>query len=98
LNHNVVGYNANVIVSFRDAETATVWNGRCSRQLPGDIQAVALRKLRLLNNAKRLDDLRAPPGTLDCFGPAGLAMTAQSRHCEDRERSEARRSNPARSA
>lgn len=26
------------------------------------IQAVALRKLRLLNNARQLDDLRRPPG------------------------------------
>lgn len=30
--------------------------------MPNDIQAAALRKLRLLNNAKRLDDLRVPPG------------------------------------
>jgi toxin HigB-1 len=27
-----------------------------------EIQDVALRKLRLLNNARRLDDLRVPPG------------------------------------
>ncbi len=51
-----------MIVSFRDAKTETIWNGRRSRRLPGDIQAVALRKLRLLNNAGRLDDLRVPPG------------------------------------
>ena len=51
-----------MIVSFRDAETATIWSGRRSRRLPGDVQASALRKLRILNNAKRLDDLRAPPG------------------------------------
>jgi toxin HigB-1 len=51
-----------VIVSFRDGETATIWSGRRSRRLPGDIQALALRKLRLLNNAKRLEDLRVPPG------------------------------------
>jgi proteic killer suppression protein len=50
-----------VIVSFRDNETATIWSGRRSRRLPGDIQNVALRKLRLLNNARRLDDLRVPP-------------------------------------
>lgn len=48
-----------MIVSFRDTDTATVWSGR---RLPGDIQNTALRKLRLLNNAKRLDDLRVPPG------------------------------------
>ena len=32
-----------------------------SRGLPFDIQSTALRKLRLLNNARRLDDLRMPP-------------------------------------
>jgi toxin HigB-1 len=51
-----------VIVNFRDNETATIWSGRRSRRLPSDIQATALRKLRLLNNAKRLDDLRVPSG------------------------------------
>lgn len=51
-----------MIVNFRDNEAATIWSGRRSRRLPGDIQAAALRKLRLLNNAKRLDDLRMPPG------------------------------------
>jgi proteic killer suppression protein len=51
-----------MIVSFRDTETSTIWEGRRSRRLPGDIQPVALRKLRLINNARRLDDLRVPPG------------------------------------
>ena len=50
-----------MIASFRDKETATIWVGQRSRRLPSDIQAVALRKLRLLNNAQRLDDLRVPP-------------------------------------
>jgi toxin HigB-1 len=50
-----------VIVSFRDDETATVWSGGRSRRLPQEIQVVALRKLRLLNNARRLEDLRIPP-------------------------------------
>jgi proteic killer suppression protein len=51
-----------MIAGFRDSETATIWAGQRSRRLPTDIQAVALRKLRVLNNAKRLDDLRVPPG------------------------------------
>ena len=50
-----------MIASFRDKETATVWGGLRSRRLPPDIQSVALRKLRLLNSARRLDDLRVPP-------------------------------------
>jgi proteic killer suppression protein len=51
-----------MIASFRDRETATIWDGRRSRHLPGNIQTVALRKLRLINNAGRLEDLRVPPG------------------------------------
>ena len=50
-----------MIVSFRDGETATIWSGHRSRKLPFDIQAAALRKLRLLNNVRRLEDLRVPP-------------------------------------
>jgi proteic killer suppression protein len=51
-----------MIVSFRSTETATIWAGRRSRRFPPDIQDAALRKLRLLHNAERLDDLRVPPG------------------------------------
>jgi proteic killer suppression protein len=50
-----------MIASFRDKETAIVWGGRRSRLFPADIQAVALHKLPLLNNARRLEDLRIPP-------------------------------------
>ncbi len=51
-----------MIRSFADRETAAIWDGRRSRSLPPDIQAVALRKLRLINQAKLLNDLRVPPG------------------------------------
>jgi proteic killer suppression protein len=51
-----------MIVGFRDPETESVWHGRRSRRLPPDVQAVALRKLRLINNARRLEDVRIPPG------------------------------------
>jgi proteic killer suppression protein len=51
-----------VIVSFKSAEAATIWEGKRSRRLPSEIQDVALRKLRLLNAARRLEDLRIPPG------------------------------------
>jgi len=50
-----------MIVSFYDNETAKVWQGEFSRKLPHDIQQVARRKLRMLNNARRIDDLRIPP-------------------------------------
>jgi toxin HigB-1 len=52
-----------MIVSFRDAETAQIWDGRRSRRLPPDIsKPTALRKLRLINNARQIDDLAVPPG------------------------------------
>ena len=50
-----------MIQSFADRETALVWSGRRSRRLPPDIQGAALRKLRMLNQAKVLGDLRIPP-------------------------------------
>lgn len=50
-----------MIKGFKDRETQGVWEGRISRRLPTDIQAVARRKLRMLNNARQLDDLRIPP-------------------------------------
>lgn len=51
-----------MILSFSDSAAQKVWNGERSRRLPGDIQDTALRKLRLLNAAKQLADLRVPPG------------------------------------
>jgi proteic killer suppression protein len=51
-----------MIRSFRDRETRTIWGGERSRRLPTEIQDAALRKLRLLNAAVRLEDLRVPPG------------------------------------
>lgn len=51
-----------MIVGIRDDETRKIWQGIRRRRLPSDIQAIALRKLRLLNAAQRLNDLRVPPG------------------------------------
>ncbi len=51
-----------MIRSFADPEAERIWSGRRSRKLPPDIQSVALRKLRLLNQARAISDLRAPPG------------------------------------
>jgi toxin HigB-1 len=51
-----------MIQSFADEETALIWSGRRSRRLPFDMQATALRKLRLLNQARALSDLRVPLG------------------------------------
>ena len=51
-----------MIRGFADPETELIWGGHRSRRLPSDIQAVALRNLRLLNQARTLTDLRVPPG------------------------------------
>jgi proteic killer suppression protein len=50
-----------VIASFKDEEAERIWRGEFSRHLPQEIQAVARRKLRMLNAARTLADLRVPP-------------------------------------
>ncbi len=50
-----------MITTFLDDETRKVWEGKFSRKLPNQIQAVARRKLRMINNARRIDDLHIPP-------------------------------------
>jgi proteic killer suppression protein len=50
-----------MIASFHDAATETVWKGCFTKKLPNQIQEVARRKLRMLNAARCLDDLRIPP-------------------------------------
>ncbi|TNG03887.1 MAG: type II toxin-antitoxin system RelE/ParE family toxin [Gammaproteobacteria bacterium] len=50
-----------MIRQFKDKEALKIWEGNISRKLPIEIQAVARRKLRMLNNARLLKDLRIPP-------------------------------------
>ena len=50
-----------MIKNFRSRETEKIWNGVRSKRLPQDIQQIARRKLRMLNNARSLNDLRIPP-------------------------------------
>lgn len=50
-----------MIKSFKSKETARIFARLRSTRLPGDIQQVSYRKLRMLNNALRLNDLRVPP-------------------------------------
>lgn len=47
--------------NFKDKEAQKVFERKHSRKLPLDIQQVALRKLRMLNRAETLQDLRVPP-------------------------------------
>jgi proteic killer suppression protein len=50
-----------MIRSFKDKETERVYSREGSNKLPRDIQQIALRKLRMVNNSKTLNDLRIPP-------------------------------------
>jgi toxin HigB-1 len=54
-------YNNDVIKSFKDDTTQQIYKRQPSRKLPSDIQQVALRKLRMINNAFSINDLRVPP-------------------------------------
>ncbi len=51
-----------MIQEFSCKETEKVWNGKYSRKFPPDMQDRALRKLRQLDAAQTLEDLKNPPG------------------------------------
>ena len=50
-----------MIKSFTCKETEKIYHRTRSRKLPPGIQQTAYRKLRMLNNAVTLADLRVPP-------------------------------------
>jgi proteic killer suppression protein len=50
-----------VIKSFKCKETEKIFKRSFSRKFPHNIQRVALRKLRMLNRANILNDLKIPP-------------------------------------
>lgn len=80
-----------MIAGFADAGTERIWSGAGSPKLPADIHAVALRKLRLLNQARRMDDLRMPPGhrlealKRNRYGRFSIRINDQWRICFNRE-------------
>jgi proteic killer suppression protein len=51
-----------VIRSFKCKETKKIFNRGYAKKFPTDIQRTALRKLRMLNRAENLNDLKVPPG------------------------------------
>lgn len=57
-----VPHNASVIASFHDKRTAAVFLGKMPKGFPTDIATAARRKLRVLDAAVQLEDLRSPPG------------------------------------
>jgi len=76
-----------VIRGFVCKETERTWNGNTSHRLPQDIQSVARRKLRMINNAESLNDLRVPPANqLEALkgkraGQHSIRIKAQWRVC-----------------
>ena len=50
-----------MIKTFNNDETQKIYQRHRSQKLPSDIQQVALRKLRMINNAVTINDLRVPP-------------------------------------
>ena len=76
-----------MIRSFKCPETEAIFRGERSRKLPYEIQRVARRKLRYLNYAKGLSDLRLPPGNRlealsgDRQGQRSIRINQQWRIC-----------------
>ncbi len=51
-----------MIKNFDDKETEKIWLGSYSKKFPTEIQPIARRKLRMINNAQDINDFRIPPG------------------------------------
>ena len=76
-----------MIRSFKCKETEKIFNRYYSKNFPNDIQRGALRKLRMLNRAQALQDLRVPPGNRleelkgDRKGQCSIRINDQWRIC-----------------
>ena len=83
---NASRYYLRVIVSFKDADTRRLAGGQRVRRF-ASIESVARRKLRQLEIAGRLDDLRVPPGNRlealkgDRAGQHSIRVNDQYRVC-----------------
>ena len=51
-----------MIESYGDSVTESIYRGLRVRGLPADIQERARRKLRMINQARIVQDLQVPPG------------------------------------
>lgn len=76
-----------MIRNFHDREVEIIWAGERSRKFPFDMQGRALDKLKLLDAAETLDDLRNPPGNRlhalkdDRAGQHSISINKQWRIC-----------------
>lgn len=76
-----------MIRSFKDKRTELVASGKAPKGFPADLLRPALRKLTMLDNAKLLGDLKAPPGSRlealvgDRSGQHSIRINDQFRIC-----------------
>ena len=76
-----------MVRSFGSKATEQIWNGTAVRSLPIDMQNTARRKLRMINNAQSLDELRVPPNNRleklkgDRAGQFSIRVNRQWRIC-----------------
>lgn len=83
---HVARYAFGMIVSFKDTDTQKLAGGRRVRRF-ANIEAVARRKLRQLEIAGQLEDLRIPPGNRlealkgDRAGQHSIRINDQYRLC-----------------
>ena len=73
--------------SFDDSEAESIWLGQASKKLPQEIQRKARIKLRMLDAAVLIDDLKVPPGNRlhklekDRAGQYSISINMQYRIC-----------------
>ncbi len=76
-----------MIRSFACKDTEKVWNGLKVRGFPGNMQDRALMKLRLIDAAQPVEDLKIPPGNRledlkgDSKGQKSIRINDQWRIC-----------------
>jgi proteic killer suppression protein len=76
-----------VIKSFRSRDTERLFERQSVRKFGKDVQRVGLRKLRMLDAATSLQDLRVPPGNRlerllgDRAGQCSIRINEQWRIC-----------------
>ncbi|MDB5566688.1 MAG: higB [Tardiphaga sp.] len=76
-----------MIVGFKDKLTEAVFHGEAPKGFPSDLVGVTRRKLRYLNAAAQLSDLKIPPGNHlealkdDRSGQHAIRVNKQFRIC-----------------
>lgn len=76
-----------MIVGFKDKLTEAVFRGETPKGFPADLVTITRRKLRYLNAAGQLNDLKIPPGNHlealkdDRTGQYSIRVNRQFRIC-----------------